>query len=82
MREKGWALSYASKELKADKEVILEVLTHNGDANLCASEELKADKEVVLEAVKQNPPEVKCTRQVRQVTRSYVPDGHWPFKSP
>ena len=45
---------YASEELKADKQVVLEAVKQHGDALRFASEELKADKEVVVEAMKQN----------------------------
>lgn len=47
-------LAHASKELRADKEVVLAVVKQNGSALEHASEELQADKEVVLAAVKQD----------------------------
>lgn len=46
-------LDYASQEIKADKEVILEAVKHYGWALSYGSDELKADKEVVSEAVSQ-----------------------------
>jgi len=44
----------ASKELKGDREVVLEAVKRDGCALQYASEELKGDREVVKEAVKQN----------------------------
>ena len=54
VKQNGFALEYASEELKNDKEIVLEVVKQNGYALKYASKELKNDKEVVLEAVKQN----------------------------
>jgi len=48
----GCALSYASKELRADREVVLAAVTQDGCALSYASKELRADREVVLAAVK------------------------------
>jgi hypothetical protein len=50
----GWALQYASAELKNDKEVVLVAVAQNGRALVHASVELKNDKEVVLAAVARN----------------------------
>ena len=47
----GYALQYASKELMADKEVVLVAVSNNGNALQFASKELIADKEVILAAV-------------------------------
>ena len=52
VKQDGWALEYASDELKNDKEVILEAVKQNGQALQCASNDLRNDKEIVLEAVK------------------------------
>ena len=71
----GSALSHASEELKADKEVVMAAFkSEENDVSLnWVSEELKADKEVVIAAVKtddanleaaseelQNDPEIKA----------------------
>ena len=48
----GYALKYASEELKNNKEVVLEAVKQNGKLLQYASEELRNDKEVVQEAVK------------------------------
>ena len=50
----GYALLFASEELKADKEVVLKAVMQNGYALEYEFEALKTDKEVVLKAVKQN----------------------------
>ena len=44
-------LECASKELRNDKDVVLEAVKNNGSSLKFASEELQDDKEVVLEAV-------------------------------
>ena len=53
LKQDGWAfadaLRFASEELRADKEVVLEVVKQDGRALQFASEELRADKEIVLE---------------------------------
>jgi len=46
----GYALKYASNELKADKEFFMAVVAINGRALKWASKELQADKEVVMAA--------------------------------
>ena len=53
MAQDGWALGFASAELKSDKEVVLAAVAQNGDALVHASVDLKSDKEVVLAAVAQ-----------------------------
>ena len=52
----GFALGYASAELRADREVVLAAVAQSGSALEHASEALKADKEVVLAAVAQSAP--------------------------
>eukprot|EP00969_Alexandrium_andersonii_P257126 11368259-Alexandrium_andersonii.AAC.1 len=49
----GWALMLASKELRADKDVVLAAVKESGRGQTLqfASEELRADKDVVLAAV-------------------------------
>ena len=71
-----WALEYASLELRADREVVLEAVQQDGRALQYASEELQADREVVLAAVQQNgwaiehaSPELRADREVRLAAR-------------
>ena len=47
----GWALKYASEELKNDKEVVLAAVAQYGYALEYASNDMKNDKEVVMAAV-------------------------------
>ena len=54
VKSNGYALEYASEELRGDKEVVLEAVKENGRALQFASYELRADKDVVMEAVKQS----------------------------
>jgi hypothetical protein len=54
VKQNGWALEYASEELKRDREVVMEAVKQEGTALQYASEELRGDREVVLEAVKQD----------------------------
>ena len=52
VKENGLTLQYASDELKADREIVLEAIRNSrGHALEWASNELKGDREVVLEAV-------------------------------
>ena len=39
-------MEFANKELQADKEIVLEAVTQDGDALEFASKELQADKEI------------------------------------
>ena len=50
MQQAGYALEYASAELRADREVVLAAVQQYGDALGYASEELQADLEVKLAA--------------------------------
>jgi len=47
-------LEYASKELRNDRQVVLEAIKQRGWVFKYASKELRNNKEVVLEAMKQN----------------------------
>jgi hypothetical protein len=47
----GFALAYASNELKNNKRIVLAAVHNKGRALMCASIELKSDEEVVLAAV-------------------------------
>ena len=56
VKQNGWALEFASDELKNDREVVLEAVKEKGSAGFAleyASEELKNDRKVVLEAIKE-----------------------------
>ena len=50
--ESGWALKFASPELRADREIVLAAVTKNGWALAYASAEMQADREIVLAAAK------------------------------
>jgi len=54
LKRDGWALQYASEDLRDDKGVVLEAVKQIGWALQYASEDLSADREFVLEVVKQN----------------------------
>jgi hypothetical protein len=50
----GYALQYASSELKSDREIILEAVKINGEALAYASNSLKSDRSFILIAVSKN----------------------------
>jgi hypothetical protein len=52
--ENGYALQFASIELRGDKDVVLPAVTQYGYGLQFASVELRADKKIVLTAVTQN----------------------------
>jgi len=54
VKQYGFALEYASAELKGDREIVMEAVKQNGRALQYASAELQGDREIVMEAVKQN----------------------------
>ena len=54
VRQYWRALVFATEELRADREFVLEVAKHGRDALVFAAVELRADREIVLEAVKRN----------------------------
>ena len=64
VRKDGWVLEKAPKELRGDKQLVLEAIKQQYDAIRYASTELQHDKEVVLTALKQHPAGAFC----------YVPD--------
>ena len=49
----GWALEFASTDLKQDRELVFEAVTQHGDALRYASDELRGDRGVVIAAIKQ-----------------------------
>ena len=53
VRLNGYALCFASDELRNDREVVLAAVNQEGWALRHASEELQNDREMVLAAVKQ-----------------------------
>ena len=48
VKQDGRAFQYASKELRADRKVVLKAVEEDGGALQYASEELRADREMVL----------------------------------
>ena len=54
VKQRGSALEYSPKELRQDREPVLEEEKPNGGALQFASEELRSNHEFVLEAVKRN----------------------------
>ena len=53
VKQKGYALRYASDELRNDRDIVLEAVKQNGHVLRDASDELRNDRDIVLEAVKQ-----------------------------
>ncbi len=55
VKQNGYAFEFASKELRNDKEIVLEAVKHGSCSTLeYASERLKDDEDVVLTAIKVN----------------------------
>ena len=54
VRNNGYALIYARRNLRSDKDVVLEAVSTNGFALEWAITALRADREIVLTAVRQN----------------------------
>jgi hypothetical protein len=46
VKQSGLALEFASKELQADRDVVIEAVNQNGEALSYASAKLKGDKEL------------------------------------
>ena len=53
-------LSYASPELKADRETVLKAIAEDGHALICASGDLRADKEMALLALEKMKYDYGC----------------------
>jgi hypothetical protein len=70
---------FASDELKSNKEVVLKVLSYNGDSLQHVQDDLKKDKEVVLEAAKENGYSLQYAeenfRQDREIVMYAARDG-------
>ena len=52
VKQNGFALKYASEELRKDPDVVLEAMEQDARAVQFASKEFRGDKEIVLEALK------------------------------
>ena len=71
-------LKYASKELRADKELVMAAIGQRVSSLEYASEELKGDKEVAMAAIKEDPYSIwyiseELKRKVEMVCRfAYV----------
>ena len=52
VRQNGYALRYASAELRGDRKVVMTAVKQNGRALRFASELLRGDREIVIEALK------------------------------
>eukprot|EP00928_Gymnodinium_smaydae_P044262 TRINITY_DN29531_c0_g1_i2.p1 TRINITY_DN29531_c0_g1~~TRINITY_DN29531_c0_g1_i2.p1 ORF type:complete len:105 (+),score=15.39 TRINITY_DN29531_c0_g1_i2:231-545(+) len=52
---RGSALCYATKELRADRDVALVAVSQSGWALSCVAEPLKQDRDLVLAALRTNP---------------------------
>lgn len=68
----GFALKYATQELRADKEVVLEAVKQDAEALNFAVPELRADKEVLLQAVKQEGFSLQFAGQELQADKEVV----------
>ena len=55
VKQDGFALQFASAELKGDREIVMEAVKQDWRALQYASAELKGDREIVMEAVAQDP---------------------------
>ncbi|KAG2374728.1 hypothetical protein C9374_010472 [Naegleria lovaniensis] len=72
VKHDGFALEYASQELRNDREIVLEAVKQNGFALEYASQELRNDREIVLEAVKQNGFALEYASQELRNDRGFV----------
>ena len=71
----GYALRFASENLKADKDVVLVAVQQHGRALEYASENLKADKKVVTDAVEQNGSALEYVSEDLKADRDFVIDA-------
>ena len=53
--ENGFALDFATQELKGDREIVMQAVCKAGVALHFASEQLKADEEIMQRALAQSP---------------------------
>ena len=49
--ENGWALQYATEELRGDPEIVMQVVSDLGGALEFATQELRGDREIVMKAL-------------------------------
>jgi hypothetical protein len=68
----GHALWYASKELQADREIVMAAVAQNGRALEYASQELQADHEIVAAAVAKNGYALRYASEELQADREIV----------
>ena len=54
VKRDGWALGYASEELRNNPIIVLEAVKKEGMALIYASEKLRNNPEIILEAIKEN----------------------------
>jgi ubiquitin len=71
----GYALWYASAELKADREVVMTAVAQNGLSLQDAAPELKADREVVLTAIAKDGASLRFAAAELQVDAEMLAAG-------
>ena len=54
VKQYGWSLQFASKDMKRNGEVVMAAVKQDGGALKFSSEDLKRDREITMAAVKQN----------------------------
>lgn len=73
VKNNGWALYHASKELRDDKQLILEAIKYDAYTSLVfASERLQDNEEVVLTAVKKNRYALNCASERLQNNKEFL----------
>jgi len=70
--QRGETIRKSTKELRADKEIVLVAVAQNGMALEFASESLRADPEVVLAATAQNGNAMQFAASHLQADRNFV----------
>ena len=68
----GYALQFASANLRADRDVVLAAVSQDGYALQFASDDLKADRDVVLAAVSQNAFALEYASDDLKADREFV----------
>ena len=66
MKQNGVSLSYASNELKNNRNVALAAVTQNGNALQFVSNKLQSDQEVVMTAV------ARCVGAIRFASKGFI----------
>ncbi|CAE7403978.1 unnamed protein product [Symbiodinium sp. CCMP2592] len=72
VRANGHKLGAAPKDLRADKEIVMEAVKQNGIALEYASKDLRADKEIVLEALQESGHPLHYASEDLQANREVV----------